>query len=144
MQPLAAVHLVAARSRESGVETPPFSTVVRSRRGDRHHALKPLQLSENQRAMRPGAVVGNVEVVAAGLGLETRRAVSGDEVAELALGTNETPADHIRPLVDPFSVDQHAHPLRLNPPWRRRSSPPSRSAPHRISTASPTRPPKHR
>src|SRR5882672_7140130 len=105
MQPLATIRLVAARSRESVVETPAFGTVVGSRRGDRHHALEPLQLSENQRAMRPGAVVSDVEVVAAGLGLETRRAVGADEAAELALGTHETPADHVRPSVGPFSVD---------------------------------------
>ncbi len=34
------------------------------------HALEPFQLAEDQRAMRPGTGVGDVEVIAAGLRLE--------------------------------------------------------------------------
>ena len=144
VQPGEAVHRVRDSAGKRIAETPAFGAIVGQRRGDRDHRLQALQLAENEGAMRPGAVVGDVEVVAAGLGLETRRAVRGDEVAEPALRTNETPADHVRPLVGPFSVDEHAHPLRLNPPWRRRSSRPSRSAQHRISAASPTPLPKLR
>ena len=51
--------------------------------------LQALELAENQRPVRPGAGIGNIEMVAAALGLEAtlagwaRRPVGSDEVAEL-------------------------------------------------------------
>src|SRR5439155_10766284 len=119
-------------------------SVVGTRRGNRNHALEPFELPENESAVRPGTVVGDVEVVAARLRLEAGRAVSGDEVAELAFRTHEAARDLGRAPLGPFSVDEHAHPLRLNPPWRPRSSRPSSSVRRPLSRASPSRPPKHR
>src|SRR5205823_11646362 len=90
-------------------------------RGNGNHALEPFELPENQRAVSPGTVVGDVEVIASGLGPETRRAVSGDEVAELAFRADEAAGDFRRAPLGPLAFDQHAHAMRLTPPSRPRS-----------------------
>src|SRR2546422_197859 len=88
----------------------------------RAHAVEgAVELPENQRAVRPGTVVSDVEVIAARLCPETRRAVRGDEAAELALWAHEAAGDLGRAPVGPLPFDQHAHALRLTPPSRPRS-----------------------
>src|SRR5690606_15743918 len=74
-----------------------------------------------QGAVRPGTCQRNVEVIAAGLGLEAvaarraRAAIGRDPVAELCVAAYEaaTRACRVIPLVMPFTVYQksHFHPL---------------------------------
>src|SRR5690606_31055414 len=79
--------------------------------------LKPLKCPENKGSMRPGAGVGNVEMVAAALGGKAAFAagagasVGGDPVAERGFRAFElTPGfGGVVPLVRPFSVHEKAH-----------------------------------
>ena len=62
--------------------------------------------------MRPRAAVRDIEMIAAGLGLEPRRAVRGDAIAEHAVDAFELAglAGLLRELaVRPFAVDEYAH-----------------------------------
>jgi hypothetical protein len=51
------------------------------RNGDR--AFELFKRAEGQRALRPGTIVRDIEMVASRLGLESRRTVRGDPVTEL-------------------------------------------------------------
>jgi len=62
--------------------------------------------------MGPGAAVGEIEVIAPRLGLESRGAVGGDPVPEAAVDALELarPADLVgQVLIAPDAVDEHAH-----------------------------------
>jgi hypothetical protein len=62
--------------------------------------------------------MGDVEVVAVRLGLESGRAIGGNAVAEDAVGPLELPglSGFLRQFaVSPFAVDQNAH--SVPPPW---------------------------
>jgi hypothetical protein len=71
------------------------------------------QFAEDEGAVRPGAGERNIQVIAAGLGLETglsrraRAAVCGYPVTEPGLLTLEMPSGGLGvvPLVAPFAVD---------------------------------------
>ena len=52
-------------------------------RGDR--AFELFKLAEDQRAVRPGTVARDIEIVASRLGPESRRTVRRDPVSELAV-----------------------------------------------------------
>ena len=80
--------------------------------GDGDRAFQFLERAVDQGAVRPRAAVRHIEVIAAGLRLESRRTVGADAVAEPALGSAERAvlADLLRQfLVAPRAVDQHAH-----------------------------------
>ena len=71
-----------------------------------------LERAKDLRAVRPRAGVGDVEVIAAGLGRKAGGAVGGDAVAEHAVDALEIAglAGLLRQLlVTPLAVEQDAH-----------------------------------
>jgi hypothetical protein len=72
-------------------EFPALAAQAGDRVGDGDGLAELLQRAKDQRAVRPGAAIGDVEVVAAGLGFEARRAVGRDAVAEKAVDAREGP-----------------------------------------------------
>ncbi len=113
------VDLVRDHAR-AGLEGPSVLThpPVQRRQGDL--ALQLFQRPEDQGPVRPGAGVGDIEVVAARLGLEPalagrpRRAVRRDPVAEPALAADKPAAGSggVVPLVAPDAIDQEPHARR--------------------------------
>src|SRR5262245_12316201 len=109
-----AVHGVGRAVREVGVvgEGPALLPQPRHRIGDRDRAGELLDRTVDQSAVRPRAAVGDVEMIASGLGLESGRAVRRDAVAEAAVGAAKVAAaaGFLRQLaVAPGAVDQNAH-----------------------------------
>ena len=79
----------AIRERRIVVEGPPLLLETRNCIGDRDRAFELLQCAVDQGAMSPWAAVGNVEVIAPCLCLETRRTVRRNALAEPAVGAAE-------------------------------------------------------
>src|SRR5262245_21665543 len=109
-----AVHRVGRAIRVVGVvgEGPALLPQSRDRIGDRDRAGEVLDRTVDQGAVRPRAAVGDVEVIASGLGLASGRAVRRDAVAHAAGGAAEVAAaaGFLRQLaVAPGAVDQNAH-----------------------------------
>ena len=94
VQEVEAVERVAGRA-ILGQESPAVLAHVMVHDRDRDDVLELLQLAQDQRAVRPRAGQRNVEMVAAGLGLEAahapfgRLAVHRDPVAPLRLAADE-------------------------------------------------------
>ena len=91
------------------LEGPALLLQAGDRVGDRDRAVELLQRAIDQRAVRPRAAVRDIEVIAAGLGLEAGRAVGGDAAAEDAVGALELAglAGLLRQFaVAPLAVDQ--------------------------------------
>src|SRR5215218_664501 len=122
---LPAVELV----REGAVEAP--TAIIADRVHDRHpdRVLEPLEVSQDDRPMRPWAGERDVQVVAARLGREARAAVDGHAVAEAAVLADEAPAGRLsrRSLI--------AHATSVPTPGR----PASAGAPRVSQTAAPRR-----
>ena len=81
-------------------------------RGDADRAVELLDGAVDQHAVPPRALVRDVEVIAAGLGLVAGRAVGSDAVAENAFGAVQFAglSGFCRKLlVDPIAVDQNTH-----------------------------------
>ena len=109
-----AVDLVgnAVRITRVAFERPAVLLEAGDRIGDGNEALELLDRAIDQRAMRPRAAVRDIKMIAAGLGLEARRAVRGDAVAEHAVHALELAglAGFLRQFaVGPFAVDEYAH-----------------------------------
>ncbi len=94
------------------LERPALLTDAGHRIGDADRAFELLDRAVDEGAMRPRAVMRDVEVIAAGLRLETGRAVGGDAVAEAAVDALELAVLRVLDrqfLVAPLAVDQNAH-----------------------------------
>ena len=95
------------------LERPALVAQARDRDRDADRAGELLQRQINLRAMRPRAGIGDIEVIAPGLGRKARRAVRRDAVAEDAVDALKIAGlagFRRRVLVAvPFAVDQHAH-----------------------------------
>ncbi len=109
-----AVDLVgnAVRITRVAFERPAVLLEAGDRIGDGNQSLELLDRAIDQRAMRPRAAVRDIKMIAAGLGLEARRAVRGDAIAEHAVDALELAglAGFLRQLaVGPFAVDKYAH-----------------------------------
>jgi hypothetical protein len=68
------------------IEGPALLLLAGNRVGNRDQAIELPQGAIDQRAVRPGATVRHIEMIAVGLDLETGGAVGGDALAELAVG----------------------------------------------------------
>src|SRR5215472_14172421 len=80
--------------------------------GDGNGVFELLERAKDQRAVRPGATVGNIEVVAFPLRLEPGRPIRGNTIAKSAVGALEftAPAGFLRQLlIAPYAFDQNAH-----------------------------------
>ena len=94
------------------LERPAVIARMGNRGGDADRAVELLDREVMQRAMRPRAVVRDIEMIAPGLGLVAGRAVGRDAVAEDAFGAVEfagLAGFRRKLLVAPFAVDQNAH-----------------------------------
>src|SRR5207237_928121 len=110
-----AVHLVrrAVGERRIRFERPALLAQAGNRIGDADCALELFQRQENQRAVRPRAVPGDVEMVATRFRLIAGQAVGADAIAKHALDALELagPARFLRQLLvlAPCTFDQHSH-----------------------------------
>src|SRR5690606_27085557 len=94
-------------------EPPALGPHVPVDHGQRYVSLQPLQLAEDERAVRPRAGEGDVEVIAAGLGRVAAGAVRRHPLAERTFRAHEAATGllGVVPLVVPDAVDQQAHGL---------------------------------
>jgi hypothetical protein len=111
---LKAVDLVrdAIRIARVVAEGPAVRLQAGDRIGDGNQAIELLQRAIDQGAVCPRAAMRHIEVIAARLGLEARRAVGGNAAVKHAVGPLELPglAGLLRQLtVGPLAVDQNAH-----------------------------------
>ena len=127
---------VARRAGKIGAEGPAVVQHVWMYDGNADHLFQPFERAEDQRAMRPGAGVGDIEVIAPRLGPETAgagragRAVRRDPVAELRRVALERTArgGGVIPAAVPCAVDELSHADLLfarakgSPPGRRTQS----------------------
>src|SRR6516164_1130974 len=80
--------------------------------GDGNGVFQLLERAKDQRAVRPGAAVGNIEVITPGLRLEPGRPVRGNAIAKSAVGALEftAAAGFLRQLlIAPYAFDQNTH-----------------------------------
>jgi len=121
------VHRVGGTIRKSGIvlERPAALLEAWNCVSDRDQVVELLQRTINQGTVRPRTAVGNVEVIAPGLCLETRRAVRRDAVAVSALGATEfaAAANLLGKLfTTPYAFDQNSHLCPSTTAATRRSS----------------------
>ena len=93
-------------------EGPPVLLEPRNRISDRDDAFELLERAIDQRAVRPGAAVRHIEMIAAGFGFESRRTVGADAAAKSAIGALELSGltGLFRQLaVRPLALDHHTH-----------------------------------
>src|SRR5262249_5051129 len=80
--------------------------------GDGNGIFQLLKRAKDQRAMRPGAAVGNIEVIASPLRLEPGGSIRGDAIAKSTVGALEftASAGFLRQLlIAPYAFDQNTH-----------------------------------
>ena len=114
MQIVETVDAIRRTVRESGIvlEGPALLAKPRNGDGEADRTIQFLKREIDLRAVRPRAGVGDIEVIAPGLGFEAGRAVSCDAVAKGAVHPLEIAGlagFRGRVLVSPLAVDQHAH-----------------------------------
>src|ERR1700723_2991806 len=94
------------------LERPALFAQARNGDGDADDAGELLESEKNLCAVRPRAGIGDIEVIASGLGRKAGRTVGRDAVAEHAVHALEIAglADLVdRIFVAPLAVDQHTH-----------------------------------
>src|SRR5262249_51030754 len=114
MQVAETVDAIGRAVGEGGIvlERPALLAQARNRDGDTDDPGQLLEREVNLGAVRPRARIGDIEVIASGLGRKAGRAVRGDAVAEHAVHALEITglADLVdRILVAPLAVYQHTH-----------------------------------
>ena len=94
------------------LERPALFAQARDSDGDADEAGELLECEKNLRAVRPRTGIGDIEVIAPGLGRKAGRTVGRDAVAEYAVHALEIAgfADLVdRIFVAPLAVNQHTH-----------------------------------